>query len=179
MMGRFRYIIPQQRHCPRYASRRSAPVQSGQGSTAYPLVLANYQTMYEDDHLTLPLAGFGRTISSACRSWLSCPAWPGGDHRSGHRQLPGNVPGPQRGEENGRLLLAGSRLARARAAAQASPDDSPWRVVMVGIARRLVESNIVITSSTLRIADTSWISPARRLGLVVGSQAEGVNFSPG
>ena len=182
----FRYILPRQTALSevRITAERTQFNLAKEG-TAYPLALANYQTMYEDDHLTLPLSGIRSDYLVGLPFLVELPglAWVA-ITEADIDNYPGMYLVHSAERKNGRLLLArlAPSLEPGLAAQGVTPMSSPWRVVMVGDRPgRLVESNIVINlNPPSAIADTSWIRAGKTAwDWWSGSHAEEVNFKPG
>jgi alpha-glucosidase len=149
---------------------------------AWPLVLANYRTSYEDSYVKLPLTSIKQDSLVALPFLTQVPggAWVG--VTEAHLE---NWAGLY-------LMRSAGRTMEARLAPRAeepnvlvrlqTPAQSPWRVLLLGTEPgRLVESNIVLhLSPPSRIADESWIRPGKTSwSWWSGDLAKNVSFQPG
>jgi alpha-glucosidase len=181
----FRYIVPDQPQIKelRLVNERTE-FQFAREATAYPLVLANFRTSYEDNYRPLPLSALHKDELVAMPMLVELPgvAW---------------VAVTEADIQNyaGMYLLHNGQNARsmfgklAPAAEEpgisvtaATPVRSPWRVVMIAAQPgRLVESSIVTNlNPPSAISDTSWIKPGKTAwDWWSGSYAEGVDFRTG
>ena len=181
----FRYVVPQQDGLNelRIANEHTQFVFA-KDATAYPLILRNFRTSWEDNYRTVPLSGIHP------EELVALPLL---------TQLPGvaflaiteanidNYSGMYltHDERNARQLSA--RLAphiddASVAVAVKTPAPSPWRVLMIADAPgRLIESQIVNNlNPPAAFADTSWIKPGKASwDWWSGPYDENVSFKPG
>jgi len=182
----FRYVLPEQKALREVRiTAELTQFNLAKEGTAYPLFLANYQTMYEDEHLTMPLGGIRSDYLIGLPFLAELPglAWVA-ITEADIDNYPGMYLVHSAERKNGRLLLArlSPSLEPGLAAQGVVPITTPWRVIMVGDQPgRLVESNIVNNlNPPSAIADTSWIKPGKTAwDWWSGSYAEGVAFKPG
>jgi len=181
----FRYSIPDQPMLKvvRVVNEKTQFAIAGD-ATAWPLILRNFHTSWEDNYRTVALSGI------APESLIAMPLL---------MELPGeafvaiteadldNYPGMylQHSEARPRVLEArlSPRVDEPGVSAIAqTPMVTPWRVVMIGHSPgRLIESNIVENlNPPPAIADTSWIRPGKASwDWWSGPYDEGVSFAPG
>lgn len=181
----FRYIIPDQPAVKeaRIVNEKTEFVLASD-ATAYPLILRNFRSSWEDDYRTVALSGI------APESVIGLPLL---------TEIPGvafvaiteadidNYAGMYltHSAQNPKALVA--RLAPridepGLAVAGQTPVTTPWRVLMISNeVGRLIESQIVNNlNPPCAIADTSWIKPGKASwDWWSGPAADGVNFKTG
>jgi len=181
----FRYAIPDQPVLKtfRIVNEKTEFVLAGD-ATAYPLILRNFHTSWEDNYRTVALSGIHPESLIAMPLLMDLPgvAWlaiteADIDNYAGMYLM--------HSERKPRALEA--RLAPhpdepGVAVAAQTPMTTPWRVVMIGPAPgRLIESNIVENlNPPSMIADASWIKPGKASwDWWSGPYDENVSFKPG
>jgi alpha-glucosidase len=153
-----------------------------QDAETYPLILKDFQTPYEDQYNRVTLSGIHPD------SLIGLPFLvdqPGVGWVAVTEADIDNYSGMYLKHEEGRIMV--STLAPRPdepmlAVRTSAPMTCPWRVLLIGSEPgRLIESNIVGNlNPPSAIADTSWIKPGKTAWTWwSGTQADGVNFSPG
>jgi alpha-glucosidase len=153
-----------------------------QDAETYPLILKDFQTPYEDQYNRVTLSGIHPDSLIALPFLVEQPGvgWVAVTEADID-----NYSGMYLKHEDGRIMI--STLApRADdpmlAVRTSAPMTCPWRVLLIGSEPgRLIESNIVSSlNPPTAIADTSWIKPGKTAwNWWSGTQADGVNFTPG
>jgi alpha-glucosidase len=181
----FRYLVPDQPILKqlRLAGEKTE-FQLAKDGTTYPLLLAGFQTSYEDDYHVLPLSGLHPDSLAALPFLAELPgtAWVAITEAYIENYAGMYLTHSALRSRTLVSTLAPSMNEPGLAVATATPARSPWRVIMIGAEPgRLVESNIVINlNPPSAIADTSWIKPGKTAwDWWSGSNAEGVSFKPG
>jgi alpha-glucosidase len=181
----FRYIVPDQPQIKelRLVNERTE-FQFAREATAYPLVLANFRTSYEDNYRTLPLSALHPNELVAMPMLVELPgvAWVAITEADIQ-----NYAGMYLMHNGSNARSMFGKLAPAAeepgiSVTAATPVRSPWRVLMIGAQPgRLVESTIITSlNPPSAIADTSWIKPGKTSwDWWSGSYAEGVDFRTG
>jgi alpha-glucosidase len=181
----FRFLLPSQRPllAVRLAGERTEFTLAKDG-TAFPLILRNFRTSYEDDYHTLPLSGIQPEALIALPFLAELPgvAWVGITEANLDNYAGMYL---QRSGRDAKTLV--SKLSPlidepGLAVVSSTPTQTPWRVVLIGDRPgRLIESNIVINlNPPSQISDVSWIKPGKTAwDWWSGSYAEGVSFRPG
>lgn len=181
----FRYRIPAEdggREL-RIANERTQFVMAREG-TAYPLLLRNYRTSWEDNYHTLPLSGIHPESLIAMPFLVELPGVAFVGITEAHIE---NYSGMylKHSERNARAFEA--RLSPriddpAVSVITAAPAVSPWRVILIGAEPgRLIETNMMLNlNPPSMIADTSWIKPGKASwDWWSGPYAEGLSVRPG
>ncbi len=153
-----------------------------QDAQTYPLILSDFQTSYEDQYNRITLSGIHPD------SLIGLPflvEQPGVGWVAVTEDDIDNYSGMYLKHDEGRIMIStvAPRLDEPMLGVHTSaPMTCPWRVLLIGSEPgRLIESNIVGSlNPPSEIADTSWIKPGKAAGnWWSGSQAGGVNFTPG
>jgi len=181
----FRYLIPNQPMISelRLASERTE-FQFAKDGPAYPLILENFRSPYEDNYNSLPLGGIHKEALIGLPFLMEIPAVAWVAVTEAHID---NYDGMYLVHAGGTANSMFSRLAPSEeepgiAVSAKTPVESPWRVLLIGDQPgRLVESNMVINlNPPSAISDTSWIKPGKTAwDWWSGSYASGVDFKPG
>ena len=181
----FRYIVPRQTGLDTvHIAHEHTQFTLAGDANSYPLLLANYNTPYEDEYVQ-------RHVSNLHQDWLiGLPFL---------AELPGrawlaiteadieNYPGMylrHRGDFTSTLESDLSPMPGVTdlAAATDAPLRTPWRVILLGREPgRLIESNLVLNlNPPTAIGDTAWIQPGKTAwDWWSGDTAKGVPFTPG
>ena len=181
----FRYRVPQQPALRELQLERElTEFTLAREGTAWPLLLRDFRTSYEDDYVSLPLSGIKRDALVALPFLTEVPGAGWVAITEAHLE---NFPGLYLTRTGENVLTLTAKLApRADrpdlAAVRETPFASPWRVVQ--IARepaRLIESNIVTSlNPPSKIVDAAWIRPGKTSWTWwSGDLAKGVDFKPG
>jgi alpha-glucosidase len=181
----FRYRIPAQGGGEplRIVNERTQFAPSKEG-TAYPLILRNYRTSWEDNYHALPLGAI------APESLVGMPLLvelPGVAYVAITEAAIENYSGMylKHSESDARTMEA--RLSPrlddpAVSVITPGPAVTPWRVILIGAEPgRLIESNIITNvNPPSQIADTTWIKPGKASwDWWSGPYAEGLSAKPG
>lgn len=178
-------------HVPRQAALRELRLEReltefavAREGMAWPLILRDFRTSYEDDYVSLPLSGIKPNALVALPFLAEVPgtAW----LAIAEADLE-NYPGMYLARDGaGRLTMAARLAPRADrpdlVAVRETPFSSPWRVVQVAREpAKLIESNLLTSlSPPSRISDVSWIRPGKASWTWwSGNLAKGVDFKPG
>jgi len=148
---------------------------------AYPLILQNYRTSYEDSYVIVPLTSIKQNSLVALPFLAEVPGagWVG--ITEAHLE---NYAGMYLKRVNGRVMEASLAPLPDEPGVlvnRATPLETPWRVVMIGSSPgALVESDIVLHSNPpSRIGDISWIKPGKTSwSWWSGDLAKNVPFKP-
>jgi len=181
----FRYRSPEQAAGTtlRLVNEKTQFVFSKEG-TAYPLILRNYRTSWEDNYHALPLGAIAPESLVAMPFLVELPGIAFVAITEANIE---NYSGMylKRSERDARTMEA--RLSPrlddpAVSVITPAPAASPWRVILIGAEPgRLIESNIITSlNPPSRIADTGWIKPGKASwDWWSGPYAEGLSGKPG
>jgi alpha-glucosidase len=156
----------------------------GREGTAYPLILRNYRTSWEDNYHTLPISGMHPESLVGLPLLMELPGTAFVAITEAHIE---NYSGMYLKHDERAALAFDARLSPriddpAVSVVANAPIETPWRVVLIGSEPgRLIESNMVLNlNPPSAIADTSWIKPGKASwDWWSGPYDEGVNFRPG
>ena len=181
----FRYLLPEQEGLSDFkiANERTQFVMGREG-TAYPLILRNYRTSWEDNYHTLPISGLHPEYLIAMPLLMELPGTAYVAITEAHIE---NYSGMYLQHDERNALALNARLSPRIDDASVSvigksPLATPWRVILIGSEPgRLIESNMVLNlNPPSAIADTSWIKPGKASwDWWSGPYDEGVNFRSG
>ncbi len=180
----FRYIVPQQASLTNVRIEQElSEFRYPKDATLYPLILAGFQSSWEDEYQM-------RNVSGIHRDWLIGLPLLG--------EVPGvgwvavteadidNYAGMYLRKADAPFALSAElspRVDQPGVAVEAeTPVTTPWRVLMIGDAPgRLIESNIVLNlNPPSKIADMSWIRPGKSAwDWWSGEAAPSVSFKTG
>jgi alpha-glucosidase len=181
----FRYQVPAQPGLGdlKITNERTQFVMGREG-TAYPLILRNYRTSWEDNYHTLPISGIQPEWLMAMPLLMELPGTAFVAITEAHIE---NYAGMYLKHDERNALALNARLSPrlddpAVSVTSKVPLETPWRVVLIGAEPgRLLESNMVVNlNPPSAIADTSWIRPGKASwDWWSGPYLTGVNFKPG
>jgi alpha-glucosidase len=181
----FRYRLPAQDGLAdvKITNERTQFVMGREG-TAYPLILRNYRTSWEDNYHTLPISGMHPESLIALPLLMELPGTAFVAITEAHIE---NYSGMYLKHDERNALGLDARLSPriddpTVSVVGGTPIETPWRMVLIGSEPgRLIESNMVLNlNPPSAIADTSWIKPGKASwDWWSGPYDEGVNFRPG
>jgi len=181
----FRYVLPEQDGLSdvKIVNERTQFIMAREG-TAYPLILRNYRTSWEDNYHTLPISGLHPEYLIAMPLLMELPGSAYVAITEAHIE---NYSGMYLVHDERNALALNARLAPridepAVSVTGKTPLVTPWRAILIGNEPgRLIESNMVLNlNPPSAIADTSWIKPGKASwDWWSGPYDEGVNFRPG
>lgn len=176
----FRYVIPVTPPLVNFAAvNEITEFMFAKDADAYPLLLENFQSGYEDQFTKLPLSaihgnslvGLPFLVEQPGVGWVA-------------------VTEADLDEYAGLYLEHGAgRMMRARLAPRVdgsglalkmpTPVVSPWRVLLIAdSAAKLIESNIVTSlNRPTKLTDTSWIRPGKAVNTLVATGRSTVDFA--
>lgn len=178
----FRYRVPAQPELREFKLEKElTQFHFAAEGRAFPLILENYRTSYEDSYVILPLTSIKQSALVALPFLAEVPGagWVG--ITEAHLE---NYAGMYLKRGNGRIMEAALSPLPDNPALlvnRATPLETPWRVILVGSTPgALVESDIVLHSNpSSRIADVSWIKPGKTSwSWWSGDLAKNVPFQP-
>jgi alpha-glucosidase len=156
----------------------------GREGTAYPLILRNYRTSWEDNYHTVPISGAQPEWLVAMPLLMELPGTAYVAITEAHIE---NYAGMYLKHDDRAPLAWNARLSPRIDDSDVSviatgPVVTPWRMILIGSEPgRLIESNTIMNlNPPSAIADTGWIKPGKASwDWWSGPYAEGVNFRPG
>ncbi|HTS63437.1 MAG TPA: glycoside hydrolase family 97 protein [Candidatus Acidoferrales bacterium] len=181
----FRYLLPEQEGLSDFKiTNERTQFLMGREGTAYPLILRNYRTSWEDNYHTLPISGLHPEYLIAMPLLMELP---GTAYVAIAEANIENYSGMYLQHDGRNALALNARLSPriddpAVSVTGKTPLATPWRVILIGSEPgRLIESNMVLNlNPPSAIADTSWIKPGKASwDWWSGPYDEGVNFRPG
>lgn len=178
----FRYLVPAQPALRELQLERElSEFRVAREGTAWPLILANYRTSYEDNYVELPLSGIKQDALIALPLLTEVPGSAWVAITEAHLENWAGLYLARNG-----LTLEAKLAPRADrpdvSVVRQTPADSPWRVIQIAAEpAKLIESNIVLAlNPPSKIADTSWIQPGKTSWTWwSGDMAKNVSFTPG
>jgi alpha-glucosidase len=178
----FRYLLPGAGEVK--ITNERTQFAMGREGTAYPLILRNYRTSWEDNYHSVPISGMHPDWLVAMPLLMELPGTAYVAITEAHIE---NYTGMFLKHDDRAALTLNARLSpriddpSVSVIAQ-TPAVTPWRAILVGPEPgRLIESNMVMNlNPPSAIADTSWIKPGKASwDWWSGPYAEGVSFKLG
>jgi alpha-glucosidase len=179
----FRYQLPPASNQVKITNERTQFVMGREG-TAYPLILRNYRTSWEDNYHTVPISGMQPDWLVAMPLLMELPGTAYVAITEAHIE---NYSGMYLKHDDRAPLALNARLSPriddpAVSVIMGTPAVTPWRVILMGSEPgRLIESNTILNlNPPSMITDTNWIKPGKASwDWWSGPHAESVTFKPG
>jgi alpha-glucosidase len=181
----FRYRVPAQEHVGDVRiTNESTEFQLAGEATTYPLFLRGYRTSWEDDYHTVPLSGINpaNVIALPFLAWMPGHAYVAIAEADVKAYAGLYLRHSPRSPRSVVAQLSPQADDETVAVTGHAPIETPWRVIMIGRdPGTLIESNLIVNlNEPSAIADTSWIKAGKAAwDWWSGSQADGVDFTPG